>query len=110
VTNVSAKASAAEHPRPTSYEHDEAGSITRIVDPLGGMTTQTLDALGRLASRALPNGFTSTYDTRDDWALLDVGVAGLDQFVRGVLARLPATGWTFAARPLTRRGPGAHGN
>ncbi len=84
--------------------------MTRIVDPLG-MTTQTLDALGRLASRALPNGVTSTYDTRDDRALLDVGdVAGLDQFVRGVLARLLATGWTFAARTLTRRGPGAHGN
>jgi YD repeat-containing protein len=96
--------------RGTTYQHDEAGNIPRIVGPLGSVTRQTFDALGRLASRALPNGFTSTYDTRDDWALLDVGVAGLDQFVRGVLARLPATGWTFAARPLTRRGPGAHGN
>ncbi len=38
-----------------------AGNITRIVDPLGGVTTQTFDALGRLASRALPYGVASTW-------------------------------------------------
>jgi YD repeat-containing protein len=37
-----------------------AGNIARIVDPLGGVTTQTFDALGRLALRTLPNGVTST--------------------------------------------------
>ncbi len=47
--------------RGTTYQHDEAGSITRIVDPLGSVTRQTFDALGRLASRALPNGATSTW-------------------------------------------------
>ncbi len=52
--------------RGTTYTHDEAANITRIVDPLGGVTPQTFDALGRLASRALPNGVTSTwtYDAR----------------------------------------------
>ena len=52
--------------RGTTYQHDEAGNIPRIVDPLGSVTRQTFDALGRLASRALPNGVTSTwtYDAR----------------------------------------------
>lgn len=51
---------------PYYLEHDEAGNIAPIVDRLRGVTTQTFDALGRLASRALPNGVTSTwtYDAR----------------------------------------------
>lgn len=47
--------------RGTTYQHDEAGNIPRIVDPLGGVTTQTFDALGRLASRSLRNSITSTF-------------------------------------------------
>jgi YD repeat-containing protein len=47
--------------RGTTYQHDEAGNIPRIVGPLGSVTRQTFDALGRLASRALPNGATSTW-------------------------------------------------
>jgi YD repeat-containing protein len=40
-------------------EHDEAGNIARIVDPLGGVTTQTFDAHGRLVEpRESPHAVT----------------------------------------------------
>jgi RHS repeat-associated protein len=45
---------------------DPANHITEIHDPLGGVTYQTYDADGRLSTRALPNGITTTwgYDSR----------------------------------------------
>ena len=66
IASIAVSAPADASPRTTTYVRDAANRITEIHDPLGGVTFQTYDANGRLRTRTLPNGITSTwtYDAR----------------------------------------------
>lgn len=49
----------------TFYEYDAIGNLTRVIDPLGGLTTREYDEVGRLITQTLPTGVTSVYAYND---------------------------------------------
>jgi len=61
VTTFTVRAASEVTGRTISYGNDEAGNVTRIEDPFGGVTTQGYDAAGQLIERTLPNGVVSTW-------------------------------------------------
>lgn len=67
VTVLRVRASASAPVYETKYEYDAAGSIKKVIDPLGGVTTWEYDDVNRPVRRTLPNGVISTwgYDLRD---------------------------------------------
>jgi RHS repeat-associated protein len=67
VTAVRSRAGAAAPIYETRYEHDPAGNLTKVTDPLGGVTTFEVDDANRPVRRTLPNGVVTLweYDLRD---------------------------------------------
>ena len=58
--------------RTTLYGYDEAGNVTRIEDPMGGVTTQRYDDAGQLVERTLPNGVVSTWAYNERGWIMEV--------------------------------------
>ncbi|MEM9951281.1 MAG: RHS repeat-associated core domain-containing protein [Chloroflexota bacterium] len=50
----------------TTYEYDQAGNVTRIIDATGEQTNFAYNALDQLIAKRLANGATSTYDINLD--------------------------------------------
>jgi RHS repeat-associated protein len=69
VEQVGVKAAPTATESITQYQYDGNNNLTRVIDPTGGETTMSYDAVNRLATRTLPNGVTSTYTYQEntDW-------------------------------------------
>ena len=69
ITQVSVQADVLSEVYSTSYEYDALGNLTKVIDPNDGETVMVYDGVGRLTSRSLPNGVTSSYSYQEntDW-------------------------------------------
>ena len=69
ITQVSVQADVLSEVYSTSYEYDAVGNLTKVIDPNDGETVMVYDGVGRLTSRSLPNGVTSSYSyqSNTDW-------------------------------------------
>ena len=96
VDSVAVQATAGATPDVTSYEFDEVGNVTAVIDPLGGRTEMDYDAVNRMTERRLPNGVVSTWthDDRDRVLTLEHRDAG-NQVIASVAYLRGATGEPF---------------
>lgn len=77
--------------RLTTYNYDSAGNLKETIDPMGGVTAQTYDKLGRVRSMVVASGTTDTVETTFDYD-------SLGRVVKKVAAKgsdVEATTWYY---------------